>query len=57
MKNKPMLIVWMDGNDLNKPKIRWEFGHNINSYFLIGVLEDIKQELVNQIDEVSKDET
>lgn len=56
MTKKPILAVYMEGSEFEQPRIKWEFG-KINSYFLIGILEDIKQELINQIDEESENET
>ncbi|KKM69995.1 hypothetical protein LCGC14_1445230 [marine sediment metagenome] len=53
---KPLLAVWMEGDDLNKPKIHWEFGDKANAYFLLGVLDIIKQELIDEINEADEKE-
>ncbi len=39
--------------ETGRPIINWEYGVTINAYFLIGVLEDIKLELLNMIDHES----
>ena len=50
---KDLMRVWMEGDAFDKPRIFWEFGGTTNCYFLIGILEDMKQELIKQIDEES----
>lgn len=45
---KLLLAVWMEGSDIDSLKVHWEFGEKVNAYFLIGVLEDIKQVLIDE---------
>ena len=49
-----ILTVWGE-QDLKKllPKICWEYENPMNAYFMIGVLENIKQELINEIEKKS----
>ena len=54
---KPLLIVWMEGKNLENALIRWEFGKKVNAYFLIGILEDVKQVLIDEIDSGEKWQT
>lgn len=39
-----------------KKGIHWDYGKGVNAYFLIGLLEDIKKELLDQIDTSSQDD-
>lgn len=39
-----------------KKGINWDYGKGINAYFLIGILEDIKKELLEQIDSTSQND-
>jgi len=56
MKIKKKLIeIYMEGDEFNKPKIFWDFGEKCNAYFLIGILEDVKQSLIDEIDEQSEE--
>ena len=48
-------IFFKKDSTKEKPLIDWEYGEGINSYFLIGILEDIKLELLNDIDEQSNE--
>ncbi len=51
MKIKKKIIdVYMEGDEFTKPRIFWDYGEGINAYTLIGILEDIKQELIKEID-------
>ena len=48
---KQMLDVYSDIDpQTGKPVINWEYGEKINAYFLIGILEDIKLEVLSHID-------
>ena len=38
-----------------KHVIGWQFGKEINAYYLIGVLEVIKQELIDTINDETKE--
>lgn len=47
---KPILEVFFTKNGEDpEPLVNWKFGKNINSYFLIGVLEQIKSEILGDI--------
>ncbi|GAH14776.1 unnamed protein product [marine sediment metagenome] len=50
---KELLRVYSELNKEGKPRIYWDFGDKLNAYFLIGILEDIKLDLLYQIDEMS----
>ena len=51
---KQMLDVFSEIDPrTGKPVINWEYGLGINAYFLIGVLEDIKLDLLSQIEHES----
>ncbi len=50
---KTMLEVFAEIHpETGKRIVTWEFGEKINAYFLIGVLEDIKLDLLRQMDNV-----
>ena len=54
---KPMLEVFSEIHPkTGKPTINWEYGAKINAYFLVGVLEDIKLELLSHIEHESEKE-
>ena len=53
---KPMLEVFSEiHSKTGRPVINWEYGKKINAYFLIGVLEDIKLDLLGHIDHESEE--
>ena len=49
---KELLEVWL--NEKNG-KVEWHFGDLPNCYFLLGVLDVIKDELIQQINEASEE--
>ena len=57
MKNKKTILeVWGEFDDAKiMPRVCWEWKESLNSYFLIGVLENIKDELIKEIDKASKE--
>ena len=44
---KVLLTVMANKNINGDINIEWEFGENINTYYLIGILEVIKQQLID----------
>ena len=53
---KTMLEVFAEIDPkTGKRIITWEYGPKINAYFLIGVLEDIKSDLLNQMDNINEE--
>jgi len=48
---KQLLNVYSELNEDGKLMFYWEFGEKVNSYILIGMLEDIKQSLLDDMDE------
>ncbi len=42
--------------ETGKRGFNWDYGDGVNCYFLIGILEDIKKELLEQIDKSSQDD-
>jgi len=51
---KELLRVTMV-EDKGVPLVRWDFEDRENAYFLIGVLEVIKQQLLDEINEQSEE--
>lgn len=49
--HKKILEVYSYVGEDGKAKIDWKFGENLNCYFLIGLLEDIKKGLLDDIDD------
>ena len=53
-QKKILLEVFAESHEkTGRPIINWGYGEKINAYFLIGVLEDIKLELLGHIDHES----
>lgn len=52
MKDKfPLLNVIMYKEDGKNPRVRWDVGKGANVYFLLGVLEYIKSDILKNMDE------
>lgn len=48
---KEMLQVFLVSDSKKGNSIEWKYGHNIEAYQLIGILEAVKQDLINRLDE------
>lgn len=53
---KELLNVCMQLNKKGQPVLNWDFGDKENVYFMIGVLEVIKDELLQELAEQSDSE-
>lgn len=53
---KVLLEVYLELREDGTPIVNWEFGENLNCWSFIGILETIKKELLDTVDERSKEE-
>ncbi len=53
IKNQLLTVYSQLHPETGRPVINWEFGKNVNAYFLIGILEDIKLDLLACIENES----
>lgn len=47
---KELLNITMSLDNEGKPIINWDYGDKDNAYFLLGVLDVIKNDLIREID-------
>lgn len=51
---KPLLDVWTELDKNGRPRVYWEFGEGLICWPMIGILETIKLELLETVDEASE---
>ncbi|MCK9545005.1 MAG: hypothetical protein M0R03_23565 [Novosphingobium sp.] len=53
---KVLLEVYADVRDDGTPIVNWEYGEGLKCWSLVGVLETIKKELLDTVDDASREE-
>jgi len=53
---KTLLIVTLEEKEGTDPIIKWTYPDRQNAYYLIGVLEDVKDDLLSEIRDLTEEE-
>ena len=53
---KVLLEVYAEQRDDGTPIVNWEYGEELKCWSLIGILETIKKELLDTVDDASREE-